>query len=207
MKTDSRQAISRIPIHLLIGTCGFIIFQFFGNATRGYIDTPSLFYWWGFQWFNPRSQTEHGPVVLAMAAAIFWRSVRLGQPAPHDTGRDLWLGMVVVVGGLVLHFLGFLVQQTRISIAAFLVFIVGWAYVAGGRHWGRAAIFPCVLVLFAVPVEFLTDERSFSWAVDDESMTIEKEGPGTGAVGSMSIAWALQGKGTATGTYKLVMRK
>lgn len=55
---------------------GFAVFQFWGNATRGYIATRSVFWWWGYQWFNPASECEHGLLVLGIAGWLFWR--RLG---------------------------------------------------------------------------------------------------------------------------------
>jgi exosortase len=55
---------------------GFAVFQFFGNSTRGYIDSRSLFYWWGYQWFDPASESEHGLLILALSAGLFWRNLR-----------------------------------------------------------------------------------------------------------------------------------
>jgi exosortase len=54
---------------------GAAVWQFFGNATRGYIDTASLFWWWGVQWFETNSETEHGVLVLGLSAWVFWRNV------------------------------------------------------------------------------------------------------------------------------------
>ena len=34
---------------------GCAVFQWFGSSARGYIVSDSLFYWWGYQWFNPAS--------------------------------------------------------------------------------------------------------------------------------------------------------
>ena len=50
------------------------MFQFWGNATQGYIATRSLFWWWGYQWFNPASECEHGVLVLGIAAWLLWRN-------------------------------------------------------------------------------------------------------------------------------------
>ena len=55
---------------------GAALFQFFGNATRGYINTASLFHWWGFQWLNPGSETEHGLIIVPLAAWLLWRNLR-----------------------------------------------------------------------------------------------------------------------------------
>ncbi|MBC7369185.1 MAG: EpsI family protein, partial [Undibacterium sp.] len=60
-----------------------------------------------------------------------------------------------MVGGRGLHALGFVAQQARISIVAFLIFTWGVLVLAGGRRWGRAAAFPLAFMLFAVPVNVL----------------------------------------------------
>jgi exosortase len=54
---------------------GFAVFQFWGNATQGYIATRSVFWWWGSQWFNPASETQHGIMILGIAAWLLWRNL------------------------------------------------------------------------------------------------------------------------------------
>ena len=56
-----------------------VLFQFFGNATHGYIDTSSLFYWWGYQWVNPASEGEHGWLILGLSGWLFWRSLQRAE--------------------------------------------------------------------------------------------------------------------------------
>lgn len=60
-----------------------------------------------------------------------------------------------MVAGLAIHALGYLIQQTRISIVGLLLFTWGVLCLGGGARWGRAAMFPVTFVLFAIPVNFL----------------------------------------------------
>jgi len=60
----------------LLAVVGIVVFHFFGNATRGYIDTSSLFYWWGYQWADPRSESEHGWLILGLSAWLLWRNLK-----------------------------------------------------------------------------------------------------------------------------------
>jgi exosortase len=165
---------------LACAAAGAAVFQFFGNGNRGYIDTASLFYWWGFQWFNEGSETEHGPLVLGLAAWLFWRSLRNadrelriadwkrsggGNDGPATIDRA---ALGTMGGALLLHALGFAAQQARISILALLLFAWGVLRLAGGPRWGRAAAFPLAFLVFAIPVSAL-DSVGFwlrVWVVD-----------------------------------------
>lgn len=161
------------------GVCavaGLVVFQFFGNAARGYIDTASLFYWWGYQWANPQSESEHGWLILGLSCWLFARNLRAkdqgpetkdqGQQSPAASRPRDRLGVLslsngefgptaAMVAGLLIHLLGYALTQTRVSIFGFLVFAWGGLALAGGPRWGRAAAFPVVFMLFAIPLNML----------------------------------------------------
>jgi exosortase len=69
---------------------GFAVFQWFGNASRGYIDSASLFYWWGAQWANPASESEHGWLILGISCWLFWRNLR--RPEAGEGRREAGAG-------------------------------------------------------------------------------------------------------------------
>jgi EpsI family protein len=151
---------------LLLSMAGVALFQLFGNANRGYIDTASLFYWWGFQWSNPGSDTEHGWLILGISGWLFWRNLKRASVEPTSTGEsgvenrtiagfEFRPAAAALVGGLVLHALGFAAQQARVSILALLLFTWGLSRLAGGRRWGAAAAFPLAFMLFAIPISAL----------------------------------------------------
>src|ERR1017187_7302166 len=101
---------------------GIVLFQFWGNATRGYIATGSLFHWWLYQWVNPESETEHAWIILALSAYLLWRNLRR-----QGTGRgpEAAGAAAALFGGLLLYAAGFIAQQPRISIMALLLY--AWA--------------------------------------------------------------------------------
>jgi exosortase len=149
---------------LACALAGAAVFQFFGNATRGYIDSASLFYWWGFQWVNPNSETEHGLLILPLAGWLLLRNLRsreIGSGSKEQGARSreqgdrAWPGVVAMGAGLALHALGFAAQQTRVSIVALLVFTWGAMRFMGGPRWGRAALFPLGFMVFAIPFNAL----------------------------------------------------
>ena len=135
------------------GGVGFVVFQFWGNAVRGYIDTSSVFWWWGWQWFNPASESQHGPLVLGVAIWLAWRN--LAKDGKRQSEQSLAPAVLAMFAGLGIHLLGYAVQQTRISIAAVMLFAWGVMRLGGGSRWGSAVMFPLGLLIFAVPVGVL----------------------------------------------------
>lgn len=138
---------------------GGVVFQFWGNAVRGYIDTSSVFWWWGWQWFNPASESQHGPLVLGVAVWLGWRNLtRTGSKVESPKSKvpeGIWLAVVAMLMGLAIHLLGYAVQQTRFSIVAVLVFGWGVMRLGGGKRWGDATLFPLGLLIFAIPMGVL----------------------------------------------------
>jgi EpsI family protein len=169
------------PNYAVAAACavvGIVLFQFFGNASRGYINTPSLFYWWVSQWWNPDSELEHAWLVLGISGWLLWRNMRIPDfglrianpetpnskpqtPNKHPTQNsepkthNLVAPAAALLAALALHAVGFVAQQGRISIVALLLFAWGVLRLAGGLRWGRAAVFPLGFLAFAIPVDVL----------------------------------------------------
>lgn len=141
---------------------GVAVWQFFGNATRGYVQTDSMFWWWISQWLDPQAETEHGWLVLGISGWLLWRNLKeglglrvSGSGFRVSDSERVWPAVVAMVAGLMLNLAGFVGQQTRVGIAGFLLFAWGVVRLGGGPRWGRAAAFPLGFLLFAVPVNVL----------------------------------------------------
>ena len=145
MKASRKSALAAAAL------AGTALFQFWGNATHGYIASSSLFYWWGFQWINPESETEHAWLILALSLYLLAVNLRRGPPGGGAAAQ----GFAAAAGGLLLHALGFMAQQARISIVALLLFSWGILALWGGRRWARASAFPLAFMVFAIPVNAL----------------------------------------------------
>jgi exosortase len=137
------------------------LFQFFGNSTFGYMDTPSLLKW-GYivgTATSAEGQTDDNQMVIAplVVLALFWwkRKELLRQPM-----ETWWPGLSLVGLGLLLHIVGYRVQQPRISIVALFTGIYGLMGMAWGPKFLRASFFPFFLFIFCVPLgtlaEFIT---------------------------------------------------
>lgn len=134
-----------------------LLFEFLGNSTFGYIDTHSLFGWTSYAYLTS-ADDEHGFLIPFLVLALLWwkrdqlQNLKV-QPWP--------LGLVLIAVALILHILGYLAQQTRISLAAFYFGV----YALVGLVWGwqalKATFFPMCLFAFALPLGTLAETITF----------------------------------------------
>lgn len=136
------------------------LFQFLGNSTFGYIDTPSLFRWMynAYVTTTPTSDDGHGIIIPFLVLALFWWKRRELLSVPL---RTWWPGLGFVAAGLVFHVIGYITQQPRISVLALFVGIYGLMGLAWGRAWLRSSIFPFFLFLFCIPLGSLAEPITF----------------------------------------------
>lgn len=148
---------SRSRVWLVAGCAvvGFAVFQFFGSASLGYINSRSLFYWWGYQWANPQSESDHGWLVLALSGWLLWRNLRNAPTGKGSFLNRAGLPAAAMIAGLAIHLLGYTLQQGRVSIVGLLLFVWGGLAFAGGPRWARAALFPASFMVFAIPLNVL----------------------------------------------------
>ncbi len=133
------------------------LFQFWGNSILGYIHTPSLFSWMfeAFNSRNPANDDAHCGFIPFLVIGLFWwkRKELLAQPL------SLWLpGLLLLVLAMVLHVMGYVLQQPRISIVALFTGIYGLMGLSWGREWLRKSFFPFFLFVFSIP---LGDQAKF----------------------------------------------
>ena len=129
------------------------LFQFLGNSTLGYINTPSLLHWmYSAYASNPDangSDDSHGKFIPLVVLGLFWWK----RKALLDLKVRLWWPGLLIIGcALVLHLLGYLAQQPRIAIVALFLGIDGLTGVAWGPDWLRESFFPFCLFAFCVPL-------------------------------------------------------
>lgn len=153
------------------------LFHFLGNSTFGYVDTPSLFGWMHNAYTSgdsdPNPETfwgklrlflvgggdeSHGKLIPLVVLALFWwkRDRLLALPA------HVWPpALALLAGALVLHIVGYMVQQPRISIVAMFAGVYALIGLAWGRAWMRESFFPFFLFAFCVPVGSLAEHITF----------------------------------------------
>jgi exosortase len=131
-----------------------VLFVFLGNPTFGYADSPSLFAWMFNIYTSPLLDEQHGMLIPFVVLILFWwkRKELLAQPP------QLWwpaIGLIVVA--LLLHTLGYVAQQPRLSVIGFLTGLYGLTGLAWGKHWLKASFFPFFLLVFCIPIGEFSD--------------------------------------------------
>jgi exosortase len=134
-----------------------LLFEFLGNSTFGYINTHSLFAWADYSYLSGQDD-EHGLLIPFLVLAFLWwkrnelASIRAKPWVP---------GLALILFALLLHIVGYLSQQTRLSLAAFFFGV----YALIGLVWGPAALrktlFPMCLLGFALPLGTLAETITF----------------------------------------------
>jgi exosortase len=125
------------------------LFQLLGNSILGYIHTPSLFSWMYESYTSFNSDESHGCFIPFLVVGLFWWK----RKELLTSNFSLWWpGLLILAAGMVLHVLGYIVQQPIISIVALFTGIYGLMGLAWGRDWLQKCAFPFFLFAFSVPL-------------------------------------------------------
>ena len=135
-----------------------LLFQFLGNCTFGYIATPSLLHWMWRAYTGGDQSDEHGLVVpVAVLGLLWWKRKEIMA----QRLRTWSPGIVIFVTAILLHVVGYLVQQQRISIIALFLGIYGLMGMAWGPGMLRTSLFPFFLLGFCIPVATIAEPVTF----------------------------------------------
>ena len=129
------------------------LFHFLGNSTQGYVKETSLFGWMHFV-FTTSEGDELGLYMPAIVLALaYWKREQLMAVSK----ARWWPGFVLVLAGLGIHVVGYVVQQSRISIIGFFVGLYGITGMVWGWRWLLVSFFPFCLFAFCVPLATETE--------------------------------------------------
>lgn len=125
------------------------LFYFFGWTSAIAGRNNSLFFWMWDKWSDPANDSSHGKIIPIVVAALLWlRRKRLVEAV----SGVWWPGLVGLGFALLIHVIGFVVQQPRISMVA----MFSGAWVMTGLLWGpkvlRETFFPFFIFAFCVPM-------------------------------------------------------
>lgn len=132
---------------LLVGSIGALVYFFgFFYCFRNGDETTAL---WASRAWNSENNQEHSWFVLPIAFYLLWHhreKIRKARKEPYD------LGLVWLLGGVLLFIAGVRMIDARTAVVSFPVIIYGSALFLWGREVARVFVFPCLFMLFMVPV-------------------------------------------------------
>jgi len=109
----------------------------------------SLSGWMWDKWSDPSNDASHGKLIPWVVLVVLWfRRERLVK----SVSGVWWPGLAAVGLALVLHVVGFVVQQPRLSMVAFFFGAWGLAGLVWGWETLKAAFFPFFIFGFCVPM-------------------------------------------------------
>lgn len=134
----------------------FLFFHFLGNSTLGYVNSHSLWNW--LHWvYNQTEDDAIGFYIPLLVLGLLW----LKRSELLAIKKSVWWPAILLfIIALLLHILGYRVQQNRISLISFFTGL----YAFLGLFWGwrmlQKTFFPFFLFVFNVPIanhtEFIT---------------------------------------------------
>jgi exosortase len=156
-QTELIEVWGRVPSKLfffVLLAAWLAVFQFLGNSTLGYIDSPSLFVWCFVIYTNrlpdgSASDDNLGLWVPFLVLGLLWWKRKELMRISFRTWSP---GLALMVLGMLIHIVGYLVQQPRISILGLLVGAYGLMGLAWGPELMRQTLFPFFLLLFCIPI-------------------------------------------------------
>jgi len=139
------KSIPRKGLFTLLFVLWTVFFEFFGTTTVGYFN--SLYLFMNFSYLSP--DDAHGFIIPLVVLGLFWWKRNELKELPSR----LWLpGTAFLILAILIHIVGYVVQQTRVSMVGLFF---GW-YAIIGMIWGpailRASFFPMCLFAFAIPL-------------------------------------------------------
>ena len=159
--TDIWRRLPHKFLFLILMVAWVALFRFYGNATLGYVRTPSLFEWARgvYSW---REDDQFGLYMpLAVILFLWVKRKELAEVCP----KIWWPALGYFAFAVILHFASFRVQQARISMLAFILGLHALIGLLWGREAMRRTIFPIFLLLFSIPFGSLADPITFNLRV------------------------------------------
>ena len=146
-----------------------VLFQWVGISSFNFKTTrPSLLEWLYNAWNQPAMDCGHGILIPFVVAVLFW--VKRRELSASIAGV-WWPGLAVVALALLIHILGFLGQQPRISMIALFLGLYGMIGAVWGWRTMWTSTFPMVLFAFCMPLGNVTDKLTLPMRMFSVTLT------------------------------------
>jgi len=128
------------------------LFALAGNTHEPSRYGPSVLSWLVYQWLDPGSESGYGWFVPLVSGFLVWRRRKALRLAARQVD---YRGFAVVLISLFVYIAGVRTQQPRLGVLALTGVLWGGAMFLHGTVVARLLFFPCVYLLFMIPMSFL----------------------------------------------------
>lgn len=101
-----------------------------------------------------QEEYSHGFLIPVVAAWLIWTRRHL---LLASFGRPSWAGVFLILIAMFMHLVGLLSAIFILSQLAFIVALLGTTLAIGGFSLIRAAFFPIIFLIFAIPLPYFID--------------------------------------------------
>lgn len=175
-ETTIRIALAAVIIALLV-----VIFHLLGNTADVERFGRSSLAWMIGRWRRYGGHFSHGFLVPWVSLWLVWR---VRRDLRTSIGAPDYRAMVVVIGALLLQVAASRTRLPRLSILSLIALLWGIPWCLFGARVARLLFFPCVYLLFCIPLTFLNGLTFPLRLVGASASTTILNGLGIGAVQS-----------------------
>ena len=173
LATLSRKDAATLCLGAGLITSIFVLFQFFGAPPGIGPSGRSALQWLVERWQDVgismgSGDYSHGFLVPLASLYVVWCQRDALIQAPK---RVTPAALVLIVGALLLHYVGYKTQHHRLSIISLIGLCWSIPLYLYGRHVALKLLFPCAFLLFAVPLNFL-DQLTFPLRIINTEVSV-----------------------------------
>lgn len=139
----------RHPATIALVSASLAVLLYFFGLYKAFINGAKTTAEWAWEAWNPENNQEHSMLILPIAIFLVWyhrRKIQEARKTPSNAG------LLYLLAGIVTFIVAVRCLQPRFAICALPLIIYGSVRFVWGREVGRVFIFPCLFLLFMVPV-------------------------------------------------------
>ena len=136
-----------------------IFYAYFVSKTCEVNTVPTSLFGWLLGYWTQGQDYAHGPLApLVAIGLVVWKWKTKLRNVPLSTS---WSGLAVVVGALLLYWVGARAANPRVIAISLVALIYGLTLYLAGWGWAKELWFACAFLLFMIPLTFLEERVSF----------------------------------------------
>jgi exosortase len=141
--------VRRDPVGVALFTLALGVLVYFYGFYKVFVNGDQSTAMWAWKGWNEENDQQHCVAIMPAVAFLLWyHSGEMIAAVKRPSDR----GLAFVIGGVIMFVLAVRCLQPRFAIVSLPLIIYGAAEYLGGKAVARSFIFPCLLMLFMIPI-------------------------------------------------------